>query len=164
MMLEMARQLVASPYQPRKTVMFVAWAGGERFEGLSLVEIMNAKIGFNTLTPESVIELSGVGAGSMDQAAIGAGSSFRLVQLFQDAAADFNLKTTTRGRGPHFGMPEVAGFGGRSATTLALSWDGSDETAHTTLDTPDAIDPVKLEKLGRSALLTLIILSRDTVY
>ena len=164
MMLEMARQLVASPYQPKKTVMFVAWAGGERMEGLSIFEVMNAKVGFNTLTPEVVIELSGVGAGSMDQAAIGAGSSFRLVQLFQDAAADFDLKTTTRGRGPHFGMPSTAGFGGRSATTLVLSWDGSDETAHTPLDTPDAIDALKLEKLGRSALLTLIILSRETVY
>ena len=164
MMLEMARQLVASPYQPKKTVMFVAWAGGERFEGLSLFEIMNAKVGFNTLTPESVIELSGVGAGSMDQAAIGAGSSFRLVQVFQDAAADFDLKTTTRGRGPHFGMPDTAGFGGRSATTLVLSWDGSDQTAHTPQDTADAIDPIKLQKLGRSALLTLVFLSRETVY
>ncbi|MCJ7677875.1 MAG: ABC transporter permease subunit [Anaerolineales bacterium] len=164
MMLELARQLVDSPYQPKKTVLFVAWAGGERFEGLSLFEIMNAKVGFNTLTPESVIELSGVGAGSMDQAAIGAGSSFRLVQVFQDAAADFDLKTTTRGRGPHFGMPDTAGFGGRSATTLVLSWDGSDQTAHTPQDTADAIDPIKLQKLGRSALLTLVFLSRETVY
>jgi ABC-type dipeptide/oligopeptide/nickel transport system permease component len=164
MMLEMARQLMASPYEPKKTILFIAWAGGERFEGLSLVEVMNAKIGFNTLTPEAVIELRGVGAGTMDQAAIGTGSSFRLVQLFQDAAASFNLKTTTRGRGPHFGLPDPVGFGGRSATTLSLSWDGSDLTAHTPEDTPETIDPVKLERLGRSALLTLLILSRETVY
>ncbi len=164
MMLEMARQMIASPYQPKKTVLFVAWAGGERREGLSLVEIMNAKIGFSSLTPEAVIELSGVGAGTMDQAAIGEGSSFRLIQLFHDAAAEFDLKTTTRGRGPHFAIPAYAGFGGRAATTLALSWDGSDEMAHTPLDTPDAIDALKLGKLGRSALLTLIILSRETVY
>jgi peptide/nickel transport system permease protein len=164
MMLEMARQMMASPYEPKKTVLFVAWAGGERWEGLSTLEIMNAKIGFNSLTPEAVIELGGVGAGNMDQAAIGEGSSFRLIQLFQDAAADFDLKTTTRGRGPHFGLPSLSGFGGRSATTLALSWDGSDELAHTPLDTPETIDPEKLEKLGRSALLTLLILSRETVY
>jgi hypothetical protein len=164
MMLEMARQMAVSPYQPEKTVMFIAWAGGERFEGLSLVEVMNAKIGFNTLTVEAVIELGGVGAGTLDQAAIGTGSSYRLTQLFQDAAADFDLKTTTRGRGPHFGMPVGAGFGRRSATTLSLSWDGSDQTAHSPEDTPESIDPNKLEKLGRSALLTLLILSRETVY
>lgn len=164
MMLEMARQLMASPYQPKKTVLFVAWAGGDSFEGLSTFEIMNAKVGFSTLTPEAVIELSGVGAGTMNQAAIGDGSSFRLIQLFQDCAAQFDLKTTTRGRGPHFGMRSVAGFGGRTATTLFLSWDGSDATAHTPLDAPEAIDPTKLERLGRSALLTLMILSRETVY
>jgi len=164
MMLEMARQMMASPYEPKKTVLFVAWAGGERSEGLSLLEVMNAKVGFNTLTPEAIIELSGVGAGTMDQAAIGEGSSFRLIQVFQDSAAEFALKTTTRGRGPHFGLPVGAGFGGREATTLSLSWDGSDLTAHTPADTPETIDPVKLEKLGRSALLTLLILSRETVY
>jgi peptide/nickel transport system permease protein len=164
MMLEMARQMLASPYQPKKTVLFVAWAGGERRESLSLVEIMNAKIGFTSLTPEAVIELSGVGAGAMDQAAIGEGSSFRLIQLFQDAAAEFDLKTTTRGRGPHFAIPAYAAFGGRSATTLALSWDGADATAHTPQDTPETIDPGKVERLGRSALLTLLILSRETVY
>ncbi len=164
MMLEMARQMVASPYQPEKTVLFIAWAGGERYEGLSLVEVMNAKIGFNTLTVEAVIELSGVGAGTLNQAAIGTGSSFRLVQLFQDAADEFGLKSTTRGRGPHFGMPVGAGFGERSAMTLNLSWDGADQTAHTPQDTSDMIDPAKLEKLGRSALLTLLILSRETVY
>ncbi len=164
MMLEMARQMMASPYQPKKTILFVAWAGGERRESLSLVEIMNAKIGFASLTPEAVIELSGVGAGAMDQAAIGEGSSFRLIQLFQDSAAEFDLKTTSRGRGPHFTMPAYAAFGGRSATTLALSWDGADATAHTPQDTPETIDPSKLERLGRSALLTLLILSRETVY
>jgi len=164
MMLEMARQMKASPYQPKKTVLFVAWAGGESFEGLSTFEIMNAKVGFSSLTPEAVIELSGVGAGTMNQATIGDGSSFRLVQLFQESAARFDLKTTTRGRGPHFGMRSIAGFGGRSATTLSLSWDGSDAKAHTTQDAPESIDPNKVERLGRSALLTLLILSRETVY
>jgi ABC-type dipeptide/oligopeptide/nickel transport system permease component len=164
MMLEMARQMVASPYQPKKTVMFVAWAGGERWEGLSVDEIMNAKIGFSSLTPEAVIELSGVGAGTMNQAAIGEGSSFRLIQVFQDAAAEFDLNTTTRGRGPHFGLSSAPGFGERSAMTLRLSWDGSDQYVHTPLDTADTIDPKKLEKLGRSALLTLLILSRETAY
>jgi hypothetical protein len=125
---------------------------------------MNAKIGFSSLTPEAIIELSGVGAGNMDQAAIGEGSNFRLVQLFQDSAGEFDMKTTTRGRGPHFGLLSAAGFGERSAMTLLLSWDGSDPYVYTPLDAPETIDPQKLEKLGRSALLTLLVLSRETVY
>jgi hypothetical protein len=164
MLLELARQMLASQYEPKKTIVFVAYSGGDRWEGLSVVEVMNAKLGFSSLTPEVVMELSGVGAGTTDQAAIGADSSFRLVQLFQDSAAEFNLETTTRGRSPHFGLLTAAGFGERKATTLQLSWNGSDQYAHTPQDTPETIDPEKLEKLGRSALLTLLILSRETSY
>jgi len=43
-MLELARLLKESPYQPDKTILFVAWAGGERSEGLSVVNILNARL------------------------------------------------------------------------------------------------------------------------
>jgi hypothetical protein len=55
-------------------------------------------------------------------------------------------------------------FGGRDATTLALSWDGSDDLAHTPEDTFALIDPTKLQAIGRSAYLTLLVLSRETEY
>ena len=86
LMLELARLLKGSVYQPDKTVLFVAWAGGERQEGLSTVNILNARPGASELTVETLIELSGVGYGTGDAISIGNDSSFRLVQLFQKAA------------------------------------------------------------------------------
>jgi hypothetical protein len=163
-MLELARVLKEAPYQPKRTVVFVAWTGGERSEGLSVSDVMNAKIGFRSLTVEAVIELSGVGAGDGQGIALGQGSSFRLVQLFQKAADRVRASTTTRGRGPHYGMPAEAGFGGRSALTAYVSWDGSDRTAHTPEDVFEAIDPKKLEQVGQTTLLVLTVLSREVDY
>jgi ABC-type dipeptide/oligopeptide/nickel transport system permease subunit len=163
-LLEMARALKESPFQPKKTVVFVAWTGGERNEGLSLTNIMNAKTGFHSLNVESVIELSGVGAGDGRAIALGEGSSYRLVKLFQEAAGRTGAATTTRGRGPHYDMPAHLGFGGRDALTLYVSWDGSDRTAHTPRDTIDAIDPEKLREIGQTTLLTLNVLVREVNY
>jgi hypothetical protein len=164
MMLELARLMKESPYQPEKTVLFVAWAGGERQEGLSVVNVLNARPGASELTVESVIELSGVGYGTGDSINLGNDSSYRLVKLFQEAASRYNLSTTTRGRGPHYGMPLPTAFGGREAMTLSVSWDGSDSLAHTPGDTAAIIDPAKLYDIGSSTYLTLLILCRETEY
>ena len=142
-MLEMARVLKASSSKPRKTIVFAAWSSGERGEGFSVANAMNAKHGFNLLTVETVIELSGVGAGSGAGIALGQGTSFSLVQLFQDASTRVGVPVTTRGRGPHFGMDTQSGFGGRSALSAYVSWDGAYQTAHTAADTVEAIDPDK---------------------
>ena len=74
------------------------------------------------------------------------------------------MTTTTRGRDPHFGQPAPPGFGGRSALTVYLSWDGSDARADTPQDTPDAIELPKLEQAGRTVLLALHTLSREVNY
>jgi peptide/nickel transport system permease protein len=163
-LLEMARALRQSAYTPERTVMFVAWSGGERLEGLSVDNVMSARPGFNTLTVETVIELSGVAAGSGEGLALGSNSSFRLVQLVQDAADRLGVATTTRGRGPHYGLPYLPGFGERSGLTMFLSWDGSDASAHTPADTLEAIDPDKLRQAGQTALLTLFVLTREMTY
>jgi peptide/nickel transport system permease protein len=163
-LLEMARSLRQSAYPPERTVMFVAWSGGERLEGLSVDNVMSARPGFNTLTVETVIELSGLAAGSGQGLALGPNSSFRLVQLVQDAADRLGVAATTRGRGPHYGLPYLPGFGERSGLTMFLSWDGSDASAHTPADTLEAIDPEKLRQSGQTALLTLFVLSRELTY
>jgi peptide/nickel transport system permease protein len=163
-MLELARLLKTSAYQPDKSVLFVAWAGGERREGLSTVNILNARPGASELTVETVVELSGVGYGTGTEMSIGNDSSFRLVQLFQQAASRYNTRTTTLGRGPHYDLPVSSIFGGRSATTLSVSWDGSDNLAHTPNDTFALIDVKKLQQVGQSVYLTLLVLSRETEY
>jgi hypothetical protein len=126
--------------------------------------VMNAKVGFSNLTVESVLELSGVGGGDGKEIALGEGSSYRLVRLFQKAASRLGITTTTRGRGPHYGMATPSGFGGRDAMSLYLSWDGSDRTAHTPQDTADAVDPKKLEQVGKVTALVLSVLSREVQY
>lgn len=163
-MLELARLLKTSSFQPDKTVLFAAWTGGERQEGLSTTNIMNARPGASELTVETVIELSGVGYGTGNAISIGNDSGYRLVQLFQQAAGRYSVATTTRGRSPHYDMPVASMFGGREATTLSLSWDGSDDKAHTPDDAVGLIDPAKLRDVGRSTYLTLLVLSRESQY
>lgn len=163
-MLEIARLLQTSSYRPDKTVLFVAWAGGERQEGLSISNIMNARAGASELTVETVIELSGVGYGSGAAISIGDDSSYRLVRLFQAAASRYDAPTTTLGRGPHYDFPVASMFGGRKAMTLSVSWDGADDLVHTPADIPTLVDPAKLRSVGQSVYLTLLVLSRETEY
>jgi aminopeptidase YwaD len=164
LMLELARLFSESAYRPKKTIIFIAWAGGERSEGLNVVNAMNARPGASELNIEVVFELSGVGYGSGNAISLGEDSSYRLVKLFQDAASKYNVSTTTRGRGPHYGYDVGARSGERSALTLSVSWDGSDALAHTPRDVPEIIDPDKLLQVGRSSLLTLMVLTRETTY
>jgi ABC-type dipeptide/oligopeptide/nickel transport system permease component len=164
MMIELARILKNSAYKPDKTVLFVAWAGGERSERLSVTDIMNARPGGIDLNVEEVIELSGVGYGAGTSIAINKDSSYRMVRLFQAAANKLGLPTTTSGRNPHYGHATSFDFGSRTALTLSLSWDGSDQLAHTTADTPEIIDPQKLYDIGSATSLMLFVLSRETEY
>jgi ABC-type dipeptide/oligopeptide/nickel transport system permease subunit len=162
-MLEMARVMMEGDYEPKKTVVFIAWSGGNRWEGLEISNAMNAKQGFGMLEVEAIIELAGVGAGSGKGIALTQGSSFRLVTLYQDAASRINVPTTTRGRGPHFGFGQPW-RGNRTAPSLYISWNGSDDTAFTEYDTLDKIDPEKLEKTGETTSLVLTVLSREIDY
>lgn len=163
-MLELARVLKNGSFSPEKTILFVAWSGGEWGESLSITNILNEASGYNLLTVESVLELSGVGSGSGDAIFLGDGTSYRLMTLFEDAARKTNTRVTSRGRGPHFGTAVESGFGGRTALSAYISWDGSDQTAHSTEDTYENIDPVKLEKLGKTTTLVLTVLSREQDY
>lgn len=100
-------------------------------------------------------------AGTGKRIALGEGSSYRLVKLIERAAARVGVGVTTRGRGPHTGLPIEAGFGGRSALSAYISWDGSDALAHTPQDDMSHLDPERLRKVGQTMALTLLMLSRE---
>ena len=164
MMLELARLMKTSNFKPDKTIVFVAWAGGERREGLSLTNVLNAESRLALLEPEAVIELSGVGAGTGKSLALGQGTSYRLVRLFEQAADKLNVPLTNTGRDPHADRAYAMGFGGRQALSAYVSWDGSDWLVHTMEDNPSIIDPTKMRKIGRTTYLVLMVLSRETEY
>ncbi|MHB8133803.1 MAG: ABC transporter permease subunit [Anaerolineaceae bacterium] len=164
-LLELARLLKESPYAPKRTIIFVAWSGGDRGEPLKYLDIMNAYRELNDFEVNEIIEISGVGAGSGKAVNIGAESSYRLVKLVQDAGKRLGIKTTTRGRGPHYDIVEGISTGApREAPSLYISWDGSDENAHTVRDVFENIDPKKLKKSGRLLTLVTLILSREINY
>ncbi|MCJ7513034.1 MAG: M28 family peptidase, partial [Anaerolineales bacterium] len=163
-MLEIARVLEESPVRPLKTVVFVAWPGGDRWESLSVAEVMGAATGFNQLEVETVLEITGVGAGSGDQLALGEGTSYRLAKLFQEIGGKVGVGVTSTGRTTHFGLPTLAPMGGREAASAYLSWDGSDASAHLPSDTLAGIDVEKLRESGEAALLSVFVLSRETEY
>ncbi|MAT44743.1 MAG: hypothetical protein CL609_20600 [Anaerolineaceae bacterium] len=163
-MLEIARAIKNGPYPPEKTILFVAWAPGERQEGFSLSRVTEATSIFNNSLFEAVFEISGVGGGSGDALIVDEGSSFRLVTLFKQAAQRTQTKISTRGRGPHAGLSIRQGFGERTALTAYLSWDGSDQYAHTINDTSEIIDLNKLEKSGQTILLVTTLIGREPDY
>ena len=164
-MLEIARAWRDAPYQPRKTIIFVAWAGGEQHQSLSVFEVMNAKIGFATnLEVEAVIELSGVGAGDGSALLIAEGSSYRLTQLFRAAGRRLGAPTTVQGKHAHTGLYRIPPLGGRSALTAIISWEGSDALAHTPLDTVDSLDTAKIEAVGRTVFLVATVMGREVEY
>ena len=162
-LLEIARVMKEGPFQPKKTLVFVAWSGGERGQQFGLNNAMNAKAGFGMLNPEAVIELSAVGGGTGNAIAIGQESSYRLVTVFQDAANRMGANTTTRGRGPHFSLPTI-GTTNRTALSAYISWSGSDQLAHTVNDTMENIDFEKIDQIGKTTTLVSTILSRETDY
>jgi peptide/nickel transport system permease protein len=163
-MLEIARVLKNGDYFPKKTVVFLAWSGGQRNLSLSTESILGNTSGFGLLNLEAILELSGVGAGSGNEILLAQGSSYRLVTLYEDAARRMGSKVSTRGRGPHFGQDIGVSFGGRDALTAYVSWNGSDQYVGTVADAPEIIDPDKLQELGETTTLVVTVLSREIEY
>jgi hypothetical protein len=164
-MLEAARLMKQSPFAPKRTIIFVAWSGGERGDELDINNVMGTSRGLIGFVVNDVIEISGVGAGDGKGINLGGLSSYRLVDLAQKAAKRLGISVSTRGRGPHFNLvSETATRIQRDVPTMYLSWDGSDTKSHTLQDTLENIDPKKLNKSGQFLMLVLLVLSREMNY
>lgn len=162
---ETARQLLDSPYAPSRTVVFILWSGAERGEPFAVNDTMGSINGLSDFILNEIVEISGVGAGSGKGISLGGDSSYRLVKLAQQAADRLNIPTTTRGRGPHYGIvPEAPVRLSRNVPSLYFSWDGADETAHTLEDNLLSLDSEKLTKSGQLITLILLVLSRELNY
>ncbi|MBU0490665.1 MAG: M28 family peptidase [Chloroflexi bacterium] len=182
-MLEIARLWQEQGFQPRRTIMFVAVAGGENTLR-ALEQLQGYHTIFKTLTPVAFIQLDGIGGGSGDKLLV-SDETFRLHALATGAAGKLgvnnelfrmgNLTPTsprqdesTLGtiapliRPPHwfFIVPPVRD----KVPTLVLRWQGSEDVMHHPTDTVDNLDADKAMQAGRVVDLMLRILARETTY
>jgi len=182
-MFEIARLWQEQGFQPRRTVMFAAIAGGE--SGLRGVErFASYHTILKTLTPVAFIQLDSIAGGSGGKLLV-SDENFRLQALANQAAGKLNVGTelvhtsyadfSLRYRGeaplgiiaefihpPHrvFTLPiQRAGV-----PSVVLRWEGSDDVTHRPTDTAQALNPDTASRAGRVLDLMLRVLARETTY
>jgi len=162
-LLEIARRLNDSPYEPKKTILFVAWSGGEHRQGLDVPALLTIRGGMENWVIEAVIDITGAGAGDGATVATGSRSDPLLAALFDSAATRLNIPVTPD-VDPHGFYYTPSNTGGQDLPLLAISWEGPERLMHTPLDSFGIIDPEKIGAVGRTTYLTILVLSRETDY
>ncbi len=172
-MLELLRSWQETGYQPKKTIIFVAYVGEGFDYGQAprrtpdVARFISAKFGFAvSFTPEAFIFLDGVGAGTGNDLTLAAGGNLRLAQLFEKSAKQ--MRVDTRRANEDFALDII--FGGTSrvptsdAPNITLGWTGHEATLGTPADSVEAIDPDKISASGRTLSLALLIMGREVDY
>lgn len=163
-MLEIARTLKEQQFKPKRTILFVAWCGGERHRAVNYSTFLDVRPGYRDLWEVvATLELDGVGAGSGRSAVIERSSRQRLTSVVQEAARRVRAPLTTRGTGLHANVdlwPRPA----QSIPGATISWEGSDALAHSPDDRPDRIDPSKMGAVGRMTTLAVMVFAADPAY
>lgn len=163
-MLETIRTLKDQGFRPKRTIIFVAWVGGERHRAVEYEYYLRAHPSFSdAYTIVAGLDLQGVAAGSGSQAVLQHATSSRLTERLQRAARQVRTPLSTSERGLHaderlFPPPAT------SAPAVTVSWAGADDLAHTATDSPNAIDATKLGQVGRMVSLALTVLASDPAY
>jgi hypothetical protein len=182
-MLEIVRLWREQGFQPRRTVLFAAFPGGE--SSLKAVEqFKNRHTVFKTLQPVAFIQLDNVAGGSGGRLLISDGD-FRLHSLASRAAGkvgvgvelvhlDFSL--------PSYGTSEIQILGQYTnrigpvhryftlpmqqakVPTVSLRWEGSEDVIHRPADAVEVLNPDTVSRAGRVVDLLLRVLARETVY
>jgi ABC-type dipeptide/oligopeptide/nickel transport system permease component/ABC-type lipoprotein export system ATPase subunit len=164
-MLEVARLLKEADYQPRRTIMFVAWAGQEIHAEASFWDMLRARPGFlENYRISAVVELTSVGAGTGDTLLLDRSTSSRLTEVLQQAAKRGRVNVSTLGIGPHGVYTDLYPEPDRDIPYISVTWDGSNSTAHTPQDTIENIQPDKLCDAGRVASLAVMYLAHEKEY
>ncbi|MDY7040393.1 MAG: ABC transporter permease subunit [Chloroflexota bacterium] len=175
LMLELIRAWNEMGYQPKKTFIFVAYAGEGYVSGqvpsrqVDPTTFLKAKYGFATsLEIEAVVYLRGVGGGTGDGLALATEGSLRLGELFESAAQEQGLAVSRRDEGIDLGVVfervAVGMGGGEEAPYILVSWEGYEDSSRLATDTVALVDPQKLDQVGRSLSLALMVIGRETVY
>jgi len=162
-MLEVARTLREQGFRPKRSLIFVAYTDGERHRALDYERFLQARMGFDAFEVVAAIQISGVGAGSGDRAAVWLSSRERLSQLFIKAARKVNTRVNTREPGLHADAtlwPRPKG----DLPSVVVSWAGADDVSHLPTDTADNIDLHKLQDVGEMVSLAVMVLASDPAY
>jgi len=151
-MLEILRLWTARGFQPRRTVFFVAWTGGE-WDHSGAHEYLRSQAVFSVLETEAVVNLTGLGRGGSDLVVRG---DSKLVDLFLRAADSSGVPAI---EGETVQYPYQSAFTTRN---LAVNWriDGIPPAE----DTIDRISISKLGEAGQAINLALITLGREYDY
>jgi ABC-type dipeptide/oligopeptide/nickel transport system permease component len=164
-MLEVARLLKESDYRPKRTLMFIAWAGEELHALPSFWDALRARPGFvENYRIAAVIDLIGVGAGTGDSLLLDRSSSNRLTEVLQQAARRSKVSASTLGTGARGANDSLYPELDPRIPYIMVTWDGSNTTAHTPQDTIESIQPQKLRDAGRVAALAVMYLAHQQEY
>jgi len=163
-LLETLRALKEQGFRPKRTMIFVAWIGGERYQAADYAYFLKAHAGFaESYSVVAGLEIEGVGSGSGSAMVAKKATRERLTRVVQQAARAVRTPLSTREPGLHEEWdrgPTLA----RPIPSLTLSWSGSDDLSHTAKDTAERTDPAKLGQAGRVVLLSAMVLSSDPAY
>lgn len=164
-MLEVARLLKEADYQPRRTVMFVAWAGSERHSAPDFWGMLRERPGFlEQYRIVAAIDLVAVGNGATDTLLLERSSSGRLTEALQEAARRVGVAASTLGSGPYGVYARLYPAPEKKIPYLSVTWSGSGIGLQTPEDTVDNLSTDKLEKAGRIVALATMYLGHERDY
>lgn len=150
--LEILRLWRAQGFQPRRTMMFAAWAGAEwQYSGAQVYLDEYAR--YSILETAAVVNLGSLGSGSGTLLAEGDAS---LVDLFQRSAESAGAQAGTTRMLWH---PYELAFG-----TPAIKLESGGARMPAVDDVVEALDPTLLGQAGHTLNLMLITLSREYQY
>lgn len=165
-MLEVARLWQQAELDPRRSVLFIAWGGGN-LEASGMNEFLGDERSFrhlpavasrNRLYPRLVLQLDYVGAGG-DTLLIHPLSNSSLVPLLEESASDAGIAVN---RDPGDAMPPMDRWNAPQSAWLSFAWE--DANVGITEDTLERIDPEKLQALGQVVSHILTQAVRQTNY
>jgi len=174
-MLEAVHNLQVQEYRPKRTFLFVAYAG----EGVPYgrtpdapfapKDFLKAKQGFSTAFDiEAVIFLRGLGSGNEPpRLDLWSSGNERLVGLFERAARQIGVKTRRTEKPLDISVVfEEGSFrdSADEAPNIELSWQGWDRYSHQPSDTYDRLSPWRLQDAGRVLSLALMVMGGERRY
>ena len=172
-MLEVARAMQTSGYEPYRSFLFVAYSGeglegGERVDPIKDVErFLGAKTGFlDNFEIEGAIILRGHGKGDGGPLLISGGGSTRLAGLMERAARQTGMEARRTGTPVDLGVVFEEGeeLVGQEVPHVTVSWGESQVISSTPGDLAQQVSATQLEKVGRTLSLALMIIGRERDY